>query len=546
MKLATLAASALILAPAAAAACGGFFCAQVPVDQSGENIVFAVHEDGTTEAHVQVFYQGAAEDFAWIVPTPAEPEVGVSTDVLFTTLDSVFGVRWAPTWEYQNCEFGPGTGEQDASFDNAGAGPPAADPADDGVTVVQQSSVGPYDFAVLQATDVEPLFEWLGRHNYDIPDETAPMVEPYVVMGGDIHFVAFRLSKERDVGDLQPIRLTYESAKPSVPIRLTAIAAMPDMGVRVHVIGESRSVPENYLHVHVNEAAIDWLGGGWNYPDLVTAAMDEAGGQGFTTEYAGPSAPMHEMLYREGQFDMEGLAEIDDPVEFFDEMRRQGFQASGQLMGLLQAFIPLPEGWEERGLQARDFYNCLSCYADEIDRDSFDPVAFAMALGDAIVAPLQHAQTLFDGDRTVTRLFTTLSAEEMTNDPVFAFNPSMDDVSNVRTAEIIWDCEARTYVVRLEDGRSIVGSTDFGFDAADGMPAAMAIEETGASGAPVVVEDNGDEIDTVLTARSEAFDAPTSLSQPERTWGGCTAAGYTGAGGWLTLMLGLAARRRRR
>src|SRR5262245_11571312 len=69
--------------PSEALACGGFFCSRVPVDQSGENIVFGV--DGRrVEAHVQIQYQGAAEKFAWVVPVPSLPQLSIGSPVLFT------------------------------------------------------------------------------------------------------------------------------------------------------------------------------------------------------------------------------------------------------------------------------------------------------------------------------------------------------------------------------------------------------------------------------------------------------------------------------
>ena len=34
--------------------------------------------------------------------------------------------------------------------------------------------------------------------------------------------------------------------------------------------------------------AIDWVGGGQNYADVVSQAVDEAGGQAFVTDFAGP------------------------------------------------------------------------------------------------------------------------------------------------------------------------------------------------------------------------------------------------------------------
>src|SRR5687768_1333853 len=69
-----------------AEACGGFFCQNVPVDQSGEHLLFSIEDDGTVVAHVQIQYQGAAESFAWVLPLPAEPEVSVGSDEIFRTL----------------------------------------------------------------------------------------------------------------------------------------------------------------------------------------------------------------------------------------------------------------------------------------------------------------------------------------------------------------------------------------------------------------------------------------------------------------------------
>ena len=44
--------------------------------------------------------------------------------------------------------------------------------------------------------------------------------------------------------------------------------------------------------------------------------------------------------------------------------------------------------------------------------------------------------------RYLTRLYSTLSPEEMTLDPEFTFNPDMtEDVSNVRTIEVTIACD---------------------------------------------------------------------------------------------------------
>ena len=40
----------------------------------------------------------------------------------------------------------------------------------------------------------------------------------------------------------------------------------------------------------------------------------------------------------------------------------------------------------------------------------------------------------------MTRLFTTLSPEEMTKDPVFSFNPDLPEVSNEHLGTVIYHC----------------------------------------------------------------------------------------------------------
>jgi hypothetical protein len=153
-----LALAAPLLAPAVAQACGGFFCQNVPVDQTGENIVFVA--DGTTvQAFVQVQYQGEATEFAWIIPTPSLPEVGVSSDAIFPYFAQTYrraayinttyhGTCGSYCWDDQFA--GSDASVQDSASADAGTG---------GVEVIEQGQTGPYDFAILRATDAQVLFD---------------------------------------------------------------------------------------------------------------------------------------------------------------------------------------------------------------------------------------------------------------------------------------------------------------------------------------------------------------------------------------------------
>ena len=66
--------------PSRASACGGFFCQSAPMNQAGENILFSIEDDRSMTAYVQIFYQGEADAFAWILPLPSVPELSVGTE----------------------------------------------------------------------------------------------------------------------------------------------------------------------------------------------------------------------------------------------------------------------------------------------------------------------------------------------------------------------------------------------------------------------------------------------------------------------------------
>ena len=83
-----------------------------------------------------------------------------------------------------------------------------------------------------------------------------------------MHVLTLRLAPDRELGDLQPIAMTYAADTPMIPIQLTAVATEPDLGVTAWILGDTRAVPVNYRHVQINEALVDWFYGGFNYEDV--------------------------------------------------------------------------------------------------------------------------------------------------------------------------------------------------------------------------------------------------------------------------------------
>ena len=58
----------------------------------------------------------------------------------------------------------------------------------------------------------------------------------------------------------------------------------------------------------------------------------------------------------------------------------------------------------------------------------------------AVTSAMVKAAAMFDQHPYLTRLHTTLSPEDMTNDPVFSFNPDLADVASTHEATLTYEC----------------------------------------------------------------------------------------------------------
>jgi hypothetical protein len=125
--------------------------------------------------------------------------------------------------------------------------------------------------------------------------------------------------------------------------------------------------------------------------------------------------------------------------------------------------------------------------------------AFLDAFEQAVITPLESTRDLFDAASTVTRLYTTLSPEEMTVDPEFDVNDDLDDVSNVHTADRVMHCDG-SWTITLPQGHTIESSgTDWPIRANDdAVPYNARTLQLSARGDGEVVIDNYDTISSVL------------------------------------------------
>ncbi|HJL19122.1 MAG TPA: DUF2330 domain-containing protein, partial [Sandaracinaceae bacterium LLY-WYZ-13_1] len=517
-----LALGAAAFAPSPAAACGGFFCDNSqPVNQQAERIIFAREDDGSVTAVIQIQYQGPSERFAWMLPVAGSPEIAVSSDAAFQRLQQASN----PVYRLNNrvegtCAGGARSAADFGSAGGADAGVAVEDAGAPPVSVVDQGFVGPYDYVII---DVDPEAEdqvavaitWLQDNGYDVPDMGSDVLRPYLESG--MNLLAFRLTKGNDSGAVRPVRLSFGPGLPSIPLRPTAVATEPDLGILVWVLGDSRAIPANYRSLELNEALIDWLAPGPTYDEVVTRAANEAMGQGFVTEMAGAAAPLGEVIWREDE--ARGWAELQG--ESWDG--REGellLQVSrfSQLDGMreaLEAHVTVPDGLTED-----EFFGCLGCYVERTDAEvpGLDPAALLADVQTDVIDPMVETQALFERNAYATRLYTTMSAHEMTLDPIFDFNPSLPDVSNVHEADRVIECSPSIsqfeapWRVELANGDVIRGEGNtwpFAPDT-DAMPAAARISRVGTSGDGEVLEDHTSAIAEALSEHNEGVPGPTA------------------------------------
>lgn len=429
--MALLSIAFLLLLLPTALSCGGFFCSlNAPVLQTGEAIVFGVEGNKVT-MHVQILYEGPAEAFSWVLPVPFQPNVAVGSDQIFSamftqTLPSFqLAIQAGTTDTCGREDFDiPICATAEFASDSAGMPPPGS------AMVLEEGSVGPFDFVVLEAAENDPssVFRWLEENGYDQPDEAAALLNYYAL--ADHVFVALKLQKNAEVGEIQPLILEYEmppsqdmsrTAIACVPIQLTRIAATPQMPITVYVLGDTRVAPLNYMELQLDDTQVDWVGClnqgprcyDTDYRDRFDRAAMEISNHTFVTEYAGTARTMDGLITI--PVTKEQIANVENQQEFFDRL----------------SFL-LPN----------------TALVDSIIVDYmgkvFNATALAEELHEKVLQPAIDDQAYVDGFAYLTRLYARLSPEMMNKDPFFAFKPELGDVDNVHRATGLPICDGDT------------------------------------------------------------------------------------------------------
>ncbi len=490
----------------------------MPVDQTGEDILFVMGED-EVEVHVRIEYEGDAENFAWVVPVLSVPTgFSVGSEALIDRVKAGSVPQYGISVQRDDCDLmdtSATAGDSNAGGDggsvklDVGGGP----------VVLAEEQVGAYEIVVIGgnpdgSTTAQQVFDWLADNGYQQDEAALPILGEYLDEGHA--FAALRLQGSADVEALHPVVFHFDHPEPCVPLRLTAIAASDDMPVRTYFLSEHRVVPQTYKHVLVNPLKIDWPQQGSNYADVVAKAVDadEANGRAFVTEYAGTSDVVDVVGLVDPSWDPSAFVGLD-PLQVVDVLLDQGLIACSFDGTACAAQHPLLEPLLRETLLPNDvapadFYADPAGYADVLDVMRWDAgQPFSSGMTERIVEPAQNAADVVLGHPTLTRMFTIISPHEMTADPMFYENADLADVANVRTAtdrrlcngDSVWTLpDGRAVYVPLGDDWPDLGGDVFWEEAVDEMPSV---------GPPLVLVDNTDAINELL----RAYNA-------ERGWGG--------------------------
>jgi hypothetical protein len=340
-----------------------------------------------------------------------------------------------------------------------------------------------------------------------------------------------------------------------IPITLTSVGAIPNMGVLVWELGEARAIPRNYYHVALDEMPV-WLG--QTYQSLITSAVTSAPGKhAFVTEYAGASTVMSQQLYYPGRFgDLDALRLLKDPGDYINYLSSHNYTFDSTLYGILQRYLPVPAQAIADGVSVVQYYKEYDYYSQKYAAStdggtllSFDPGPITDEIDMRIVTPSKATQDLFDRHGYLTRLYTTISPEDMNLDPVFSENPDLPTVSSTHTATLTLPCQGDSWL-QTDQGLEIqyngtVPPTWIG------LASVLRLERLRESGAAEVVTDNTTMIKSQLgpVVENRSTNAGSSSSGGSSSGCACDVSARTRnqlGTAMMVLFAGLWIRRRRR
>lgn len=252
---------ALLGLPSAASAFCGFYVSGAGAEMYNNATLVVLMRDGTrTILSMQNNYQGPAENFAMVVPVPVvvqKENVKTLPGDVFSRVDQMAAPRLVEYWERDPCYVEPPIRYMESEMALPSSAPDdlSDEGADYGVKIEAQFEVGEYRVVVLSASDSTGLDAWLRKENYQIPDQAARLLRPYVMSGMKFFVAKVDLAKvnyKNGQAMLSPLRVHYDSEQFNLPIRLGLVNSSGVQDLLVHILApQQRYEVANYKNVTI-------------------------------------------------------------------------------------------------------------------------------------------------------------------------------------------------------------------------------------------------------------------------------------------------------
>ncbi|MFT3713305.1 MAG: TonB family protein [Archangium sp.] len=220
------------------------------------SMVVLVRDGTKTVLSMQNNYRGPTEDFALVIPVPVvltKDAVKTIPKEAFTRVDELTSPRLVEQ-QTEQCGVGLGGLGMRGSGYGAGSGGLGGMPRDLGVKVEAKFEVEEYEIVILSAQFSLGLEVWLKENKYQVPDNAAPLLQPYVQQGSKF-FVAKVNAKKAKFQDghltLSPLRFSYDSEQFSLPVRLGLVNSSGSQDLIVHIIAKDRYELANMKNVTI-------------------------------------------------------------------------------------------------------------------------------------------------------------------------------------------------------------------------------------------------------------------------------------------------------
>jgi hypothetical protein len=231
---ATLAALGLAI-PQAQAACCYFSAKDKDILQPGQKVFITWNAEEKVESFtVQPKFEGNADDFGMVIPTPAKPKLDEMPRDFFKEL-AVYSIlkkreqpqsKLLPQPQFFGLGGGFGLGAPGPTGAGGPAGPPPRPPA---VKVLEAGVVGNLDYKIIEAGRADDLFAWLKENKYTYSGDEGTL-DFYIkkqwlftVMKIDTMQMKRRPDGSFD-GEVTPTRFQFASEQLVYPLKITQIS----------------------------------------------------------------------------------------------------------------------------------------------------------------------------------------------------------------------------------------------------------------------------------------------------------------------------------